>query len=202
MKIFRVAPLAITFGFAMSVASAQTTLIGGVKFEDLTAISGVPVQLNGAGVRYKFFVKLYAIGLYAGTKLVTPEAAFTYKGARRIHLVMLRTTDSDELGRVFIRRFEENVTKDEFSKVINGTIRLGEMFSTRKSMGLGESISIDSIPGRGVVVSINGKPISDPILDPGFFNILLKIWLGDKPVDTEVKEAMLGRSPAAIRERN
>jgi hypothetical protein len=48
------------------------------------------------------------------------------------------------------------------------------------------------VPDKGMVMEINGKPISDPIPDLVFFNALLKIWLGDKPADADLKPRLLG----------
>jgi hypothetical protein len=48
-------------------------------------------------------------------------------------------------------------------------------------------------------VLVNGRPESDVINEPEFFNALLRIWIGSKPADEGLKEALLGRPqpPAA-----
>ena len=42
------------------------------------------------------------------------------------------------------------------------------------------------------IMHVNGKKVSDELPDIGFYNALLKTWLGDKPVDAQLKPLMLG----------
>ena len=61
----------------------------------------------------------------------------------------------------------------------------------------GDSVTVDYTPGTGTTVLINGKPEGGaPIKEPEFFNALLKIWLGDRPADHVLKDALLGHSKA------
>jgi hypothetical protein len=53
------------------------------------------------------------------------------------------------------------------------------------------------IPGSGTVVHVNGKKVSDVLPDVALYNALLKIWLGDKPVDPQLKPLILGEKPDA-----
>ena len=52
--------------------------------------------------------------------------------------------------------------------------------------------TIHWVPGSGMVMTLNGKSISEPIPDVAFYNAVLKIWLGDKPADSDLKPALLG----------
>ncbi|TMH07990.1 MAG: hypothetical protein E6H65_17925, partial [Betaproteobacteria bacterium] len=156
-------------------------------------LGNAKLQLNGAGIRYKF-VKVYTAGLYLGAKASTPEAVLAATGPRRMHIVMLRDIDSNELGKLFTRGMEQNATREEFGKLIPGTIKMGEIFAARKKLAAGESFSIDYVPGTGVTILVNGKPTAEPIKEPEFFNGLMKIWLGKSPADAQLKEALLGNS--------
>jgi len=175
-------------------ARADTTEVGGVKYENTLSLGNARLQLNGAGIRYKF-VKVYTAGLYLGAKASTTEAVLGATGARRMHIVMLREIDSNELGKLFTRGMEQNSTREEFGKLIPGTIKMGEIFAARKKLAAGESFSIDYVPGIGVTILVNGKATADPIKEPEFFNGLMKIWLGKSPADAQLKEALLGNAP-------
>lgn len=61
----------------------------------------------------------------------------------------------------------------------------------------GDTIAIDFTPGQGTVILINGKQAAEPIADPAFYTMLLKIWLGDKPADARLKDALLGDAGGA-----
>jgi hypothetical protein len=168
--------------------------VGGVKYEPFAQVGGVKLQLNGAGVRYKAIFKVYTAGLYLQNKASTTEGVVTAPGPRRMHIHMLREIDANELGKLFTRGMQDNATKEEFAKSINGTIKMGEMFAARKRLLAGDYFTIDYIPGTGTVISVNGKPQIEPIKEPEFFSALMHIWLGPRPADAQLKEALLGHS--------
>jgi len=171
---------------------AQTFDTSGVKFEPSVALGQSRLQLNGAGTRYKFVVKVYAAGLYLQNKAATPEQVLG-GGARRLHIHMLREIDANELGKLFTRGMQDNATREEFAKSIPGTIKMGEIFATRRKLAKDDYFTIDFVPGTGTLISINGKPAAEPIKEPEFFTALMSIWLGRNPADAQLKEALLGR---------
>ena len=177
-------------------ARADTTEVAGVKYDNTARVAGETLQLNGAGVRYKAVFKVYTAGLYLTQKAATPEAAIATPGAKRIHVVMLRDIDANELGKLFTRGMQDNSPRDEFSKSIPGTIRMGEIFSAKKKLGNGESFSVEYVPNTGTSVLVNGKVMGEPIKEPEFFTGLLRIWLGHKPADAALRDALLGQKPA------
>ena len=176
-----------------TVAQAQTTEVAGVRFEPSLPLAGTRLQLNGAGVRYKAVFKVYAAGLYLAAPAASTEAVLAGAGPRRLHLVMLRDIDANELGKLFVKGIEQNSAREDFVKTIPGTLRMGEIFATRARLAAGESITLDWIPGTGTVVAVNGKPVGEPIREREFNDALLRIWLGSAPADRLLKDALLGR---------
>jgi hypothetical protein len=156
-------------------------------------LGGNVLQLNGAGIRYKFVIKVYTAGLYLGGKVGTTEAALAAPGAKRMHVVMLRDIDANELGKLFTRGMEDNAPKGEFSKFIPGTLKLADIFSQQKKLKAGDNFDLDFVPNVGTTVLVNGKPTADPIKEPEFFGALLRIWLGPHPADSQLKDALLGK---------
>jgi hypothetical protein len=175
-------------------AQAQVTEVGGAKFDNEIQLQGNRLVLNGAGVRYKAVFKVYAAGLYLGTKAATPQAVLAAPGPRRLNIVMLRDIDANELGKLFTRGMEQNAAREEFVKSIPGTIRMGEIFAAKKKLSTGESFQVDWVPGQGTIILINGKAAAEPIKEPEFYSSLMKIWLGNQPADGTLKEALLGVS--------
>ena len=173
-------------------AAAQTTDVSGVKFNHSVALAGSAQQLNGAGTRYKTIIKVYAAALYLPAKANTAEAVLASAGPKRMQVVMLRDIDANELGKLFTRGMEDNSTREEFGKTIAGTLRLADMFAARKKLLTGEQFTVDYLPGRGTVITINGQPQGEPIKEPEFFNALMRIWLGRSPADALLKNALLG----------
>jgi hypothetical protein len=180
------------------LAAAQGTVdIAGIKYPPTAQVAGSTLQLNGAGLRTRFVVKVYTAGLYVSRKSDTPEGVLGAPGPKRMHVVMLRDIDANELGKLFTRGMQDNMAKGEFSKFIPGTLRMAEIFSAQKRLKAGDSFYADFIPGSGTHVTINGKDAGDPIKEPEFFNGLMRIWLGSSPADAGLKDALLGKPPAA-----
>jgi hypothetical protein len=179
-------------------AAAQPVELAGIRYPATVSLGGSTLQLNGAGIRFRFVVRVYTAGLYLQGKATTPAQALAAPGPKRIHVHMLREIDASELGRLLTRGMQDNAPRGEFSKFIPGMLELAELFAARKRLRAGENFSIDFVPGTGTRVLINGKPEGDVIAEPEFFNALLRIWLGDKPADEALKEALLGKAaPAA-----
>lgn len=183
-------------GLVWPRAGAQVVELAGARFEPAVSVAGSRLVLNGAGIRYKAIFKVYAAGLYLGSKVGTPEAVYAATGPRRIHIVMLREIDANELGKLFTQGMEKNSPREQFSRSINGTIRLAELFARRKKLVAGDAFSVDWLPGSGTVVLINGKAEIEPIREPEFFNSLMSIWLGASPADHQLKDALLGKAPS------
>ena len=177
-------------------ARAQTVDVNGIKFNNNVALGGSALQLNGAGTRYKTIIKVYAAALYLPVKAATPEAVLAVPGSKRLHVVMLRDIDANELGKLFTRGMEDNSTREEFGKTIAGTLHLANMFAARKKLVSGDQFTIDYLPGRGTAISINGVQQGEPVKEPEFFNALMRIWLGKSPADLLLKNALLGITAA------
>lgn len=175
-------------------ALAAPVDMAGVKLDDSIDLRGTPVQLNGAGIRYKAVFKVYVAGLYLGKKSTTPEEVAAASGPKRLTITLLREIDSNELGKAFTKGFEENTPRSELGKLIPGLVKMGQIFADQKKLMAGENFTIDWIPGTGTVITVKGKPQGEPFKEPEFFNALMRIWLGPQPADWKLKDALLGKS--------
>jgi hypothetical protein len=175
------------------LSGAATVELAGVKLEDRITVAGSPLMLNGAGIRYKAVFKVYTAGLYLSSKAATPEEVLKAAGPKRIAITMLRDINSSELGKLFSRGVEDNMDRAEFSKLIPGVLRMSQVFSDHKQLREGETFVIDWVPGTGTVLTVKGVMQGEPFKEPEFFNALMRIWLGKKPADWQLKDALLGQ---------
>lgn len=187
---------ALLAGFTLLAQAQAPVTLAGVRYEPRLTVANTPLELNGAGIRYKFVIKVYTAGLYLATKAGTPEEVLNAPGPKRLHVVMLRDIDGNELGKLFTRGMQDNSTRAEFAQSIAGTLRMSEIFVQKKRLAAGEHFSVDWVPGVGTTVLVNGKPQGDPIKEAEFFRALLRIWLGNSPADAQLKDALLGKAPA------
>ena len=189
-KLFTVSAALLLSGAAWAQNAIE---LAGVRYPPTMPLGGNVLQLNGAGIRYKFVVKVYTAGLYLGGKAGSTDAVLAAPGSKRMHVVMLRDIDANELGRLFTRGMEDNAPKGEFSKFIPGTLRLADIFSQQKKLKAGDAFDLDFVPNVGTTVLVNGKPTADPIKEPEFYGAMLRIWLGPHPADSALKDALLGK---------
>lgn len=168
--------------------------VADVAYAPSSAVQGVPVQLNGAGVRYKAVVKVYTAGLYLEKSAATFQEVHSAPGAKRLRIVMLRDIDSTELGRLFARGVEDNMDRAAFSKIVASVSRMSQIFTDHKRLHSGEEFSIDWVPGKGTLLSVKGQAQGEAFKEPEFFHALLSIWLGPQPADSQLKDALLGKA--------
>ena len=171
-------------------AMAATIDLAGVKVEDSAVVGGAKLPLNGAGIRVKF-LKIYVGELFVGKKVHTLQELIAAPSPKRLKMTFLREVDSSAFGKLLTRGVQDNVAKDQYSRMVPGLIRMGEMFGSNKSLGPGDAVTNDWIPGTGLVVTVKGKVQGEPITDPEFFHGLMSIWFGPNPGDWKLKDAML-----------
>jgi hypothetical protein len=189
---FGLKALATAAVLAVACANAAASVdVAGVKYEDSLPVAGKELQLNGAGVRTKVFFKVYAAGLYLQNKESTTEGVMKSAGPRRIRLVMLREVSSDSFGTAFMDGLNSNVSKEDKSKIVAQISKYGETFAQFDSLKKGDTLDTDWIPGVGSQTYLNGKKVGEVLPDIVFYNSVLRIWLGDKPVDAALKVKLL-----------
>ncbi len=187
-KLFSIALLAL----ACSALPSHAVEVGGVKMDDAATVEGQALKLNGAGMRTKFVFKVYVMGLYLAEHKASASDVQALAGPKRVRIVMMREVASDELAKSFIAGLNSNSSAAEKSKISDQTQKFEKMFSAIPVVKKGDVITLDWLPGTGTVSQFNGKPLGEPLPDAAFYNAILRIWLGEKPVDDELKPALLG----------
>ena len=187
---------ALMFACVALWAPVHAVEIEGVKIDDKVTLTkgGAELVLNGAGVRHKFgFMKVYIGSLYLTQKKTENEAIFADPGPRRITMHILASeVTAQELIASMNHALAANLVPHELALLEKRIRDLNAMMSSLKVINTGGVIQLDYIPGVGTRVTVNG---ADKLTIPGddFFRALLHIWIGDKPVDGRLRDAMLGR---------
>ena len=168
--------------------------ISGVKLEDPVDLRGTPLLLNGAGIRYKVVFKVYVAGLYLTKKAATAQEAYAAPGPKRLSITLLRDIDSDTLNKSLTEAFENNTPPDEIARFTPGVIRIRQALTDQKILRAGDNFTIDGIPDTGTILSIKGVAQGEPMKGADLFNALIRGWLGPKPADLKLKDALLGKA--------
>ena len=185
MKILNIIILLV-----LLIPSAHAKEIVDVNFDESIVVSGVSqsLQLNGLGIRYKFFFKIYIAALYVEKKTNNANELITHPGAKRVVMHFLYDEVSKEkLTSAWIDGFEGNLSDETFSALKPRIDKFNSMFETVKE---GDVVLLDYLPGKGTRVTIKGQQ-KGFIEGEDFNQALLKIWLGEEPVTEDLKEALL-----------
>ncbi|MDP3785864.1 MAG: chalcone isomerase family protein [Undibacterium sp.] len=190
-RILELSTLSLIVSSLLFSAPVSAETIAGVKLDDTIQVGSHNLKLNGAGIRYKVFFKVYVGALYLPEfKHTTPEV-LALPGAKRVNLVMLRELSNDDLGQRFLDGLRANLDVNERTKLVGAMISFGKMFSLVPKLKKGDVLSFDWIPNVGVVCMFNGEKIGEIINDPNFYSAVLKIWIGNHPAEEALKNKML-----------
>ena len=187
----RITAWAMSALMGLATTGAWAAETNGIKFDDNMTVGGKPLVLNGLGVRHKV-VKVYAVGLYLTEKKGDTAGVLALTGPKRFRIVSMREMTSEELGQAFLTGINKNLEKDEKTKFVNQITKFGDLFTEFEGVKKGDVIIGDYNPAVGTTIALNGKQLGSALPDVGFYNAILRIWLGANPADNLLKPALLG----------
>jgi hypothetical protein len=174
------------FSFAAMAAEVE-----GVRIDDKTRVGNAELTLNGAGLRKRAFFKVYALGLYVPQKSSNAAALMDQPGPKRVAIRMLRDVSADAFNEALADGIRANHSEAETKALEPRLKELGAIIAGVGEAKKGMAISLDWT-GAETQVLIQDKPVGKPIAGPDFYRALLRVWLGDKPVQDDLKKALLG----------
>ena len=180
--------------FLAALAAARATLgadVEGVRIDDKTRVGNAELTLNGAGLRKRAFFKVYAMGLYVPQKSSNAAAVVDQPGPKRVAIRMLRDVSADAFNEALADGIRANHSEADAKALEPRLKELGAIIAgvERGEEGHGDQPRLDR---RETQVLIQGKPVGKPIAGQDFYRALLRVWLGDKPVQDDLKKALLG----------
>jgi hypothetical protein len=164
--------------------------LAGVTFNDsVKTDDGSSLMLNGAGIRSKFFMDIYVALLYLENPSTNVKDVLEKDQRTRIemHFVYNEVT-KDKLVDAWNEGFKENTAAVEIAKLQDRINTFNTCFGDMKK---GDTVVVDYTPKIGTQVIIKGEKKAT-IQGRDFREALLKIWLGDKPVNAGLKDNLLG----------
>jgi hypothetical protein len=187
---------ALSSGFASLIlaaalsAPASAMTVGGVDVPETYSVNNTDLELNGAGVRSKWFIDLYVGSLYL------PESASNGQSiidadepqAITLHIVSGMIT-SDRMTEATLEGFEAS-TDDNMAPVQDDIDQFMGVF--KDEIVEGDVFDLVYVPAKGVEVFKNGT-LKDTVGDLAFKKALFGIWLSDNPAQDDLKMEMLGQ---------
>lgn len=160
--------------------------VGGVDFAETLSVGGQELALNGAGVRKKFVVKVYAGGLYLAQRSADAEAVLAADAPKRVRMVFLRDVDKGKILETYREGFQNNGAGPALLK------QLERIAPAIVDMRRGGEMFVTYVPGQGTTVAAaGGQPVT--VEGKEFADAMFKNWLGPSPADAALKQAFLGK---------
>jgi len=173
----------------LTASTAIAGRIGGVTLPETLKAGDATLVLNGAGLRKKLWIKVYAGGLYLPRKQADANAIIRADEpmAVRMHFIY-DGVSAKKLIDAWNEGFEA-ATNGNTAPIQEQIDQFNAMFT--KEAHEGDIYDIVYVPGVGTTVTMNGQSMGT-IEGLAFKQALFAIWLGDEPADEGLKEGMLG----------
>lgn len=185
MRTF-VAALAVSLSLT---AAVQATEVGGVKLADTVSVNGQNLTLNGAGLRKKLFVKVYAAGLYLPTKQSNPSAILAADTARQMAMHFVFDVEKNKIAEAWTEGLAANTP----NAAADVKAAFAKLSSWMEDMKKGQSIVMTYVPNSGTTVVVNGRN-KGTLPGKATADAILATWIGPKPgPGEEFKTALLGK---------
>lgn len=183
-------PLLIICGVLLSW-SASALDLAGIHLADKMQIGDTVLQLNGGGIRTKFFFKIYVGALYLPQKQTSAEAIIADEHKHRIAMYILHELSGEKLFSAFNDAIEANHSAAELAALDAQIQEMKQIFEAVHEVKPGDIIMLDYLPDSGTRITVNGTE-RGIIAGAAFNRALLKVWLGNNPVQDDLKKGMLG----------
>ena len=175
-----------------AAAPAEAGRKAGVSLPDQMQIGDRMVYLNGLGLREATFLKIdvYVAGLYLERVSSDPAQIIGSNQVKRLVLHFVRHVGHGDIVDAWNKGFKGNAVVP-LSKI---QPQIASLNAWMPSFSKGDTLTFTFLPGRGVIVEVNGARKG---FLPGddFSRSLLAIWLGPKPPSGDLKRGLLGKHP-------
>ena len=183
---------------APALAQEVTEPKSGVKF----AVKSGDMSLLGVGLRTKTMlkVKVYAVGLYvADSALAGPLAA--HKG-KTDSAAFYKDLVWGDFEKQIVMKFTRDVTTDQirgaFRETLQGASKVDLFVGYFTDTKEGQEYVITWKPGGILETKVAG--LSKPAInDKAFAAAVFGIWLGEKPIQDDVKKGLASRAGELIK---
>lgn len=182
--------LILVFILFFVVCPAGAKEIAGVSIDDqITAADGTVLHLNGAGIRKKMWIKVYIAQLYLENTSSDAAQVLADEGKKRVVMYFLYDkVGKDKLVSAWNDGFSANNDATGLAPLQARIDTFNSLFD--EDAVKNDVIIFDYLPGKGTSVTIKGK-LRGTIEGKDFNDALLSIWLGTKPVGSDLRKAML-----------
>lgn len=178
----------------LMAAPAWALQYEGFDVPESAVVGGVPLVLNGVGMRAVAVLKGYSAALYLSGKSQQSSEVLANTGPKRVQIRMLLaiSVSAEEFVKAINKGVQRNCTEAERLAVADRVAQLNANLRRIGKVSRKDLINLDYLPDRGLVLSVNGRVSGEPLPGADLYGAILKVFLGEQPVDRRLKAGMLG----------
>jgi len=193
--VLRIAVVTVAACLALVAMPVDADEVAGVRLDPTAQVGGTRLVLNGAGLRTQFGIEVYVIGLYLPQPTSSAAHAIDRYGPRRISLTFRREVSARQLVDALYEGVRDGTSEADFMRIKRDADALAEIMLPLRTAKRGETVSLDYLPHKGAQVIAHGRVVGQAVPSHDLYRALLRIWLGDNPVDPGLKQALLPSRP-------
>ena len=179
---------AATLALSLLAAPAVARTVEGFDFPETTTAGGAGAALVGTGVRVKWMVNVYAMGVYQKTPTKSAGHLVNADEPKVLWLHMLRGISGDKMRDAIDDGLESNTSEATRGALAADIDALKKAFPNE--IGKGLDIKFEYAPGRGVTLKI-GASEKLTVNKKEFMVAMWSIWFGRSPADKDLKGSVL-----------
>ncbi|WP_406672618.1 chalcone isomerase family protein, partial [Natronospira sp.] len=169
-------------------ALEREVVVEGITLPVAVEVGDHLLELNGTGIRRAFFRNFYVGALYLPEPMSSTAEIISRHGASRISLNFIRDVSLSRMQGALDDGFEDNTPAEARAELADEIEQFKSFFTPPKE---GDRINIDYDPDRGTIVTVNGE--EQGVVEGAEFNLaVLRIFLGENPADSNLRDGMLG----------
>jgi hypothetical protein len=165
-------------------------VLAGKEVPDSVEVGGTRLVLNGAGIRTRFFFKVYVGALYLPARSQDPAAIVAADEPKCVRIVFLRDVSRDDLRKAYHSGIEKNSTPEQFAALEPKLDELSRLLPEK--IREGSELQVAYLPGQGTLLT-HSEGARGTVEGKDFSDAMFRTWLGDRPAEESLKQAMLGR---------
>ena len=164
----------------------------GHAFDDKIRLANTDLQLNGLGLRGVMLIKGYVAGLYLTARASNVTDIAATGGPKRLQLRMLRAASPDAFVDALVGGMRKNSSQPEQRLLEDRVAQLTRFIQAAGAARIGDVVNFDYVPEVGTTLTLNGTLQGNPITGADFYLAVLKVFIGEHPVDRKLKQGLLG----------
>lgn len=184
-------------GAPQDQGQVQAARLEGQRFDDTLVVSDRTLRLNGLGLRGVAWIKAFVAGLYLAAPTRDAAQALAMQGPKRLRLQVMLEAPSKEFSKALTRGVQKNESEKVRAQLAPRMAVFMSLIDGIGTIRKGDVIDLDFLPGQGLQLRLNHRPVGDVVEGEDFYRAILKIFIGERPVDARMKEGLLrGGSPS------